>query len=107
MVNICTMSGNLGSDPTLRQAGDYQIACFSLGVYESKDSTMWINCEVWGKRADTIMQYYKKGAKATVSGSLKINIYKEQKYPTINVRDFDLPPREKPNNNGFDDNIPF
>lgn len=107
MVNICTFSGNLGNDPILRTAGDYKIACFSIGVYENKDSTMWVDCQVWGKRSDTIMQYYKKGAKVTVSGSLKININKDKKYITLNVKDFDLPPREKPNNNGFDDNIPF
>lgn len=94
MVNNCTFSGTIGSDPKTRQAGNYTIANFSIAVYMGKDKeAMWVSCDVWGKRADTIMQYYYKGGKVTVCGEVSLNEYNGKTTLKLNVKDFDLPPK--------------
>ena len=98
MLNI-TAVGNLGRDPELREAGSSQVASFSIAVSTGKDETSWINCSIWGKRADVAMQYLKKGNRITVAGSGKLNTYQkkdgtEGQSFQLNVSDFTLPPRE-------------
>ena len=98
MLNI-TAVGNLGRDPELREAGSSQVASFSIAVSTGKDETAWINCSLWGKRADVAMQYLKKGSRITVAGSGKLRTYQkkdgtEGQSLELNVSDFTLPPRE-------------
>lgn len=99
MLNI-TAHGNLGKDPEIKDVKDTQVAEFSLAARTGKDDTTWINCAVWGKRADVVMQYLHKGDKVTVAGSGKITTY-EKKDGTegfslnLNVSDFTLPPKKE------------
>ncbi len=100
MLNL-TAHGNIGRDPELRESGQSQVANFSLGCRTGQESTTWINCAVWGKRAETVMKFLKKGSKVTVVGSGKLRTY-EKKDGTqgqsleLNVTDFTLPLREAP-----------
>lgn len=99
MLNI-TAHGNLGKDPELKDLGGNQVANFSIAARTGKDETTWINCTVWGKRAETVMEYLHKGDKITVAGSGKIRAYQakdgtEGKSLELNVSDFTLPPRDK------------
>ena len=66
MLNI-TAHGNLGKDPELKNVGQNQVASFSLAVRTGKDETTWMNCAVWGKRAQTAAEYLRKGAKITIA----------------------------------------
>ena len=99
MLNI-TAHGNLGKDPEIKEVKDTQVAEFSLAARTGKDETTWINCAVWGKRADVVKQYLHKGDKVTVAGSGKITTY-EKKDGTegfslnLNVSDFTLPPKKE------------
>jgi single-strand DNA-binding protein len=98
MLNIAAV-GNLGRDPELRDAGSSQVASFSLGVRTGQDETTWINCSVWGKRAETVMRFFKKGSQVTVAGQAKLRTYQkkdgtEGQSLELNVSDFSLPPRE-------------
>ena len=54
MLNM-TAHGNLGRDPELKEVGSTQVASFSIAARTGKDETTWIDCSVWGKRADTVM----------------------------------------------------
>jgi single-strand DNA-binding protein len=96
---VLTISGNLGRDPELKTTDQSQVASFSVGVRTGKDETTWVNCSVWGKRADTVMAYFKRGSKVTLTGSGKLRSY-ENKNGTqgssleMNVTDFTLPARE-------------
>jgi single-strand DNA-binding protein len=99
MLNI-TAHGNLGKDPELKDFSGNQVANFSIGTRTGKDETTWINCSVWGKRAETVMQYLHKGDKITVAGSGKLRGYQkkdgtEGQSLELNVSDFTLPAREK------------
>lgn len=98
MLNI-TAHGNLGKDPELKEFNDRQVANFSIAARTGKDETTWINCQVWGKRADTVMQYMHKGDKITVCGQGKLQEYDRKDggkgYSLqLNVSDFTLPPRQ-------------
>ena len=99
MLNM-TAHGNLGRDPELKEVGSTQVASFSIAARTGKDETTWIDCSVWGKRADTVMEYLHKGDRITVCGSAKVRIYEkkdgsEGKSLELNVSDFTLPPKQE------------
>ena len=105
MLNI-TAHGNLGKDPELKDLGGNQVANFSIAVRTGKDETTWINCTVWGKRAEVVMQYLHKGDKVTVAGSGKVRTYQakdgtEGKSLELNVSDFTLPAKTSEGNADF------
>ncbi len=73
--------GNLGKDPEIKtfDSGN-KLASFSVATSrewkdkesgEKKSETEWINCVVWGKLADVVEQYVKKGNKIYIEGRLK------------------------------------
>lgn len=107
MLNI-TAHGNLGKDPELKNVGQNQVASFSLAVRTGKDETTWMNCAVWGKRAQTAAEYLRKGAKITIAGQGKLESYikdgVEKHSLKVNVTDFTLPARES---NAMDAEVPF
>ena len=98
MLNM-TAHGNLGRDPELKQTDKSQVASFSIAARTGKDETTWIDCSVWGKRADTVMEYLHKGDKITVAGSGKLQEYTRSKDNSkgyslqLRVSDFTLPPK--------------
>lgn len=105
MLNI-TAHGNLGKDPELKEFGDRQVANFSIAARTGKDETTWINCQVWGKRADTVIQYMHKGDKITVCGQGKLQEYDRKDggkgYSLqLNVSDFTLPARQAATDEDF------
>jgi single-strand DNA-binding protein len=111
---VLTISGNLGRDPELKTTDQSQVASFSVGVRTGIGETTWVNCSVWGKRADTVMTYFKKGSKVTITGSGKLSAYKKKdglpgSSLEMNVTDFTLPAREEgPTSAPSDlDGVPF
>lgn len=75
------------------------MAVFTLAARTGKEETTWINCSVWGTRAQTVIQYLKKGSKITVAGQGKMKSYTtkdgdEKQSLNLNVTDFTLPPRK-------------
>lgn len=108
MLNI-TAHGNIGKDPELKTVGQNQVASFSLAARTGKDETTWLNCAVWGKRAQSAAEYLHKGAKITIAGQGKLRIYTaqdgtERQSLNVNVTDFTLPARQAETLN---ENIPF
>jgi len=108
MLNI-TAHGNLGKDPELKEVRGDQVATFSLAARTGKDETTWMNCTVWGKRAQVVTQYLRKGAKITIAGQGRVNTYTnqdgvEKQSLNVNVSDFTLPARE---DNATNSDMPF
>jgi single-strand DNA-binding protein len=78
-VNKVILIGNLGKDPELRYTpGGQPVATFSLATTERwndrngqrQDRTEWHNIVVWGKLAELVNQYLKKGRSAYVEGRI-------------------------------------
>jgi len=69
MNSIC-VAGIVGKDAELRaiQTGD-SVCKFSVAD-SFKDKTIWWNCSLFGKRAESLTQYITKGSKVTVTGSV-------------------------------------
>lgn len=71
-MNVITIAGNLGRDAELRflPKGD-PVLSFSVADNPGKDKpTIWWNCSIFGKRAESLAQYMTKGANVTVTGSV-------------------------------------
>ena len=71
-MNNITVAGTLGQNCELKQLqnGD-TIANFSIADSMGKDKgTIWWNCTLYGKRAESLSQYLTKGQAVTVSGSV-------------------------------------
>lgn len=79
-MNSITVAGNLGRDAELKylQNGD-AILSFSVGDDPRRDKpVMWWNCSIYGKRAEALAPYLKKGTAVAVSGSLSKREYTDR-----------------------------
>lgn len=132
-MNVFTVTGNIGRDCETRTVGQTSLCTFSLAVksgYGDKESTVWVRCAVWGKRAEgQLPQYLVKGSQVAVSGELSLNVYTnadgvEKTSVELRVNDLDLiggksgqnrdnneiPPQQNEYSGGAgvgDDSIPF
>ena len=87
MVNKVILVGNVGQDPESKQVGDSSVVKFSIATSESwkdknsgerKTDTEWHTCEAWGKLAEIIQQWVKKGSKIYIEGSIKTEKYTDK-----------------------------
>ena len=84
MTNSVTIVGRLGQDPEIKyfESGSVK-ARFSLAVDKagaSKENRMtdWFNIEVWGRQAEFVGEWVKKGTLVTVVGQLEVSRYNDQ-----------------------------
>lgn len=71
-MNNITVAGPLGRDSEMRYLpnGDPALS-FSVADSQGKEKpTIWWNCSLLGKRAESLQQYLNKGQQVAVSGSL-------------------------------------
>jgi single-strand DNA-binding protein len=79
-MNSLNAIGNVGKDSELRytSAGD-AVCSFSFPLtagYGDKATTMWLHCNVWGKRAETLAPMLLKGTKIGITGEISARTYK-------------------------------
>lgn len=78
-MNSITVAGQLGRDAEVRYLpnGD-AVANFSVADSQGKDkTTIWWNCQLFGKRAESLSQYLLKGQSVTVSGNITQRTYQK------------------------------
>ena len=90
MKNV-TIAGRIGRTAELRrtQGGD-AVTSFSVAVDDrsGKDkTTVWFDCSIWGKRAESLSQYLTKGTAVCVSGDLGTREHNGKTYLTVRVND--------------------
>jgi len=78
-MNVLTATGK---DAEVRHtpAGD-QVAQFSFALtsgYGDKAVTTWLNCNLWGKRAETLAPMLTKGTKIAITGELTNRQYADK-----------------------------
>ncbi|WP_020537987.1 single-stranded DNA-binding protein [Lewinella cohaerens] len=84
--NSVTLIGNLGKDPVKKGSKQNTVTSFSLATnesYNNKDGekitlTQWHRCVAFGKKADILVQYAKKGSKLAVQGKIKYDRYTDK-----------------------------
>lgn len=85
--NKVQLIGNLGMDPEVKTLeGDKKLAKMSLATNESYKNakgekvteTQWHNLIAWGKTADIIEKYLKKGSEVAIEGKLINRTYTDK-----------------------------
>src|SRR5580693_2391806 len=85
--NRVIIAGNLTRDPELRYTPKGSaVANFSLAVNrtwkneagESKEEVTFIDIEAWGRQAEVIAQYMRKGRPLLVEGRLKLDTWEDK-----------------------------
>ena len=71
-MNCISVSGNLTRDGDLKYLNNGDaVLNFSIADSQGKDkAAIFWNCQLFGKRAESLSQYLKKGQAVTVSGSV-------------------------------------
>lgn len=88
MLNQCNFIGRLGNDPEIRYLpSGGAVASISIGCSEKwrdketgekKEKTEWIRCSAFGKLAEIMGEYLRKGALVYVSGKMQTRKYQDQ-----------------------------
>lgn len=116
------LTGRLGRDAQVRQTQNSTVAGFPVATdvgYGDRKQTLWFDCSIWGKRAESgLVDYLKKGQQVAISGELSEREHEGKVYKQIRVDDLDLMggkggQREEPASGGgqgggdLNDDIPF
>lgn len=101
-MNSITVAGSLGRDAELKYLNNGDaISNFSVADSQGKDKhTIWWNCTIYGKRAESLNQYLVKGQAVTVAGHIVEREYtdkngNERKAMEIRVTDVMLQGRKQ------------
>ena len=121
-INSINLVGRAGREPDVRyfESGT-TVANFTLAVNRigKGDEPDWFNLEIWGKQAQIAADYVKKGSLIGISGSFKIDSWKDKNTgedrfkPVVRVDRLNLLSSRKETDNGnFSNNnnsgdIPF
>ena len=80
-INTINLVGRAGREPDVRyfQSGS-TVANFTLAVNRISrgDEPDWFNLEIWGKQAQIAADYVKKGSLVGITGSFKIDSWKDK-----------------------------
>jgi single-strand DNA-binding protein len=98
-MQLITICGRAGSDPKQRftqsgqEVADVNIAC------GTKDKTTWYKCSFFGKQAEIVLKYVKKGDPVNVNGGLELEEWTDrngikQTTPKINFANVHLVPNK-------------
>ncbi len=121
-VNSVTLVGRAGRDPEVRyfESGSV-VANLTIAVNRRnrEDEPDWFNLEIWGKQAQVVADYVKKGSLVGVIGSYKLDRWTDRKTgeektkPVIRVDRIELMGSKRDNDsNGYnaspnEDEVPF
>ena len=81
-----TMKGRLGRDPELKQVGQNQVCKLAVATSERwndqsgqrQEKTTWHNVEFWGKQAENVAKFFKKGDEIFVMGDVTSDEWTDQ-----------------------------
>jgi len=103
MVNKVQLLGNIGKDPEVRETKAGNIVNLTMATSEKytdksgqkQENTEWHNLVVFGKLADVVAKYVKKGDKLYVEGSITTRKWEDKegntRYTTeVKVRDLTM-----------------
>ena len=136
-MNNFNFTGNLGRDCNANNVGGTAVCNFVVAVksgYGDKEQTLWIDCALWGRQAESrLTEYLLKGQQVAIGGELGLREYQKdgetKTQLTLRVGSIDLiggkrdnqqqpsqpqqrqapqqKPAQHPPADDFGDNIPF
>jgi single-strand DNA-binding protein len=87
------VTGNLGKDATLRDAGKDKVCSFTVASnrkVKGEDVTTWVSCSLWGKRGESLVQHLSKGKRVAVTGELSTREHDGRTYLECRVSEIDF-----------------
>lgn len=80
MTNLIILTGRITKDLELKQAGQTQVANFSLAVDNpfKRDDTSFFDIAAFGKTAQLLNNYCGKGSKILIEGNLKQDRFQDK-----------------------------
>tara|TARA_R110001606_G_scaffold345049_1_gene493772 strand:+ start:24 stop:440 length:417 start_codon:yes stop_codon:yes gene_type:complete len=92
-MNVFTFTGNLGKECRTANHGT-SVCNFAVAVksgFGEKAVTMWVDCALWGKQAESkLVDYLVKGQQVAVSGELGMREHEGKSYLTCRVSSISL-----------------
>ena len=85
--NRVQLIGNLGADPEIKQTGSgRKLAKFSMATSDNYknnkgewvENTQWHRLEAWGKVAEIVERFLRKGSEVAIEGRLNHSSYEDQ-----------------------------
>jgi len=93
-MNLIVLEGNLGGDPEIKMlSSEKKMARFNVATkdgYGDNQKTNWHRCVAFGKTAETIEKYMKKGSEILLQGSVSYNEHEGKHYTSILVDRFEF-----------------
>ena len=86
-MNKAFIAGNLTREPQTRVMTNGNTVCnfgmassrkYRTGDGESKEDTLFIDVEAWGKTAELVVQYLSKGSGCLIEGRLKLDTWEDK-----------------------------
>ena len=88
-MNIITFTGRVGQDADLRQTPQDRFVCnFKVVVdtgFGANKKSEWIDCSLFGQRAETVAKYITKGLPVTVTGKFGLRTYTTKNGPGASI----------------------
>lgn len=79
MLNCVNLVGRLGNDPDVKRFESGSVkAGFSLAANRTKQVTDWFDAQVWGKTADVVATYCRKGSQVGITGVLHAEFWADK-----------------------------
>lgn len=111
MLNTIIVEGRITKDVELKTTKNNQtVVLFNIANTDAKDNAVFLPCEAWGKTAEHIAKYFKKGDGIEIVGRLTIRKYtskegeeKERASIVVDVVHFPLGKKQEPKNDEVDD----
>ena len=93
-MNVFSITGNLGRDCRVGNAGGTPVCNFAVAVksgFGQHEQTVWVDCALWGKQAESrLPEYLLKGQQVAVSGELGTREHEGKMYITLRVNQVSL-----------------
>lgn len=80
-LNVVTLVGRVGGDPETRrfESGNMKTtATLAVNRPTKSDQPDWFNLEFWGKQAEVVENYVRKGSLIGIKGALKIETWTDK-----------------------------
>lgn len=116
-MNVVVLAGHMTRDPELMRVGSENtpLCKFGLAVsrkYKDKEEVCFVDCEMWGTRAETLSHFLRKGSPIIVQGELRLDQWddretgqKRSKHK-IRVENFSFAGK-KPDGDGDEPSVPM
>lgn len=80
-LNKAMLIGNVGKTPEIRTVNGDKVANFSLATTykgNGNDNTEWHNIVAWGRQAEIVEQYVRKGSPLFIEGAIRTRSWEDQ-----------------------------